>query len=91
MVTVVVSAWVVFYAVALATAEQPTEAVTAVAQLVVPPLLGVALLQIGSVVVAAWRARSGPGSVRPHWTRPGGCSPPRWRRCPCVGATGVAR
>jgi hypothetical protein len=62
MVTVVVLAWVVFYAVAFATAEHPPTAVTAVAQLVVPPLLGVALLQIGSVVVAAWRARAGFGS-----------------------------
>ena len=41
-------AWVVFYAVALATAEHPAGPVTAVAQLVVPPLLRVALRQIGS-------------------------------------------
>ena len=66
--------------------------VTAVAQLVVPPLLWVALLQIGSVVVAARRCPVGPRVpyVR-DWTRRGGCSPPRWRRCPNAGASGVAR
>jgi hypothetical protein len=37
---VIVAAWVVFYAVALATSDQLPGPVTAVVQLVVPPLLG---------------------------------------------------
>jgi hypothetical protein len=49
---VVVVGWVVFYAVAQATADQRPGPATAVAQLVVPPLLWVALLQIGSAGVA---------------------------------------
>jgi hypothetical protein len=38
---VIVAAWVVFYAIALATADQLPGPVTAVVQLVVPPLLWV--------------------------------------------------
>ena len=66
-------AWVVFYAVALATADHRPTPVTAVAQLVVPPLLGVALLQIGSAAVAARSCAPGPGSgpVRPRLDPPG--------------------
>ncbi len=62
---IVVVAWVVFYAVALATSDHRPGPVTAVAQLVVPPLLWVALLQIGSSVefaarlVRHWRSRAG--------------------------------
>jgi hypothetical protein len=50
-----VVAWVVFYAVALANADQQPGPVTALAQLVVPPLLWVALLQIGSAAGLAVR------------------------------------
>ena len=50
-----VVAWVVFYAVALASADQQPGPVTALAQLVVPPLLWVALLQIGSAAGLAVR------------------------------------
>ena len=61
---VVVLAWVVFYAVAVVTADQPPGPVTAAAQLVVPPLLWVALLQLASAaelaarqVLRRWRSR----------------------------------
>jgi hypothetical protein len=50
-----VGLWVVFYAVALATADQPPGPVTAAVQLLVPPLLWV-------VVLRYWR--SGPGYRR---------------------------
>jgi hypothetical protein len=46
---------VVFYAVALATADRPPGPVTAAVQLVVPPLVWVALLQIGSAAGRAAR------------------------------------
>lgn len=64
---VVVVTWVVIYSVALASADQPPGPVTAVVQLVVPPLLWVALLQIGSAAKLAARLvlrhrRSGTGS-----------------------------
>lgn len=60
----VVLAWVVFDVVAVVTADQPPGPVTAVAQLVVPPLLWVALLQLASAaelaarqVLRRWRSR----------------------------------
>jgi len=63
---VVMVAWVVFYAVALANADQQPGPVTAVVQLVVPPLLWVALLRISSaaelaarLVLRHWRSRAG--------------------------------
>ena len=73
---VVVVAWVVFYAVALATADQLPGPVTAVVQLVVPPLLWVALLQIGSAAELAARLvlrhwRSGAGSRMSAMDPPG--------------------
>ena len=62
---VVVVAWIVFYAVALANADELPGPVTAVVQLVVPPLLWVALLQFGSAaeltarfVLRHWRSRT---------------------------------
>ncbi len=66
---VVVAAWVLFYAIALATGGHRPVPVTAVAQLVVPPLLWVALLQLGSASHLAarfvWRHwRSAAGSPR---------------------------
>ncbi len=93
---VVVVAWVVFYAVALATADELPGPVTAVAQLVVPPLLWVALLQIVSTAGLAARlgcasGGPGPGPACPRWTHRGGCSPPRRRRYPNAGVNGVAR
>ncbi|HEU4422967.1 MAG TPA: hypothetical protein VFR67_10595 [Pilimelia sp.] len=69
-------AWVVFYAVALTTADQLPGPVTVVAQLVVPPLLWVALLQIGSAAEFAARLvlrhlRSGAGSRMSAMDPPG--------------------
>jgi hypothetical protein len=62
-------AWVAFYAAAVANADQLPGPVTAVVQLVVPPLLWVALLQIGSAVELAarlvlrhWRSWAGSGA-----------------------------
>jgi hypothetical protein len=63
---VVVVAWVVFYAVALATADPLPPAETAVAQLVVPPLLGVAAARL---VLRHWW--SGPGSRMSAMDPPG--------------------
>ena len=54
---VIVAAWVVFYAVALATSDQLPGPVTAVVQLVVPPLLWVVAARL---VLRHWW--SGPGS-----------------------------
>jgi len=62
---VAVTAWAMSYTVALATAGQPPEPFTAVMQLVVPPLLWVALLQIGSAAAATWRMS------RDWWSRAG--------------------
>ena len=58
---VVVVAWVAFYAVAVASADRRPGPLTAVAQLVVPLLLWVALLQIGSAAGLAARL------VLRHW------------------------
>jgi len=62
---IVVVAWVVFYAVTLANADHLPGPVTAVVQLVVPPLLWVALLRIGSSV------RFAAGFVRRWWSGAG--------------------
>ena len=63
---VVVVAWVVFYAVALATADPLPPAETAVAQLVVPPLLWVVAARL---VLRHWW--SGPGSRMSAMDLPG--------------------
>jgi hypothetical protein len=63
---VVVVAWAVFYAVALATADPLPPAETALAQLVVPPLL---LVVAARLVLRHWW--SGPGSPDVH-DRPAG-------------------
>jgi hypothetical protein len=54
---VVVVGWVVFYAVALATADQLPPPETAVVQLVVPPLLWVAAIRL---VLRHWWSAAGP-------------------------------
>jgi hypothetical protein len=53
----VVVGWVVFYAVALATADQLPPPETAVVQLVVPPLLWVAAIRL---VLRHWWSAAGP-------------------------------
>ena len=63
---VVVAAWVVFYAVALATADPLPPAETAMAQLVVPPLLWVVAARL---VLRHWW--SGPGSRMSAMDLPG--------------------
>jgi hypothetical protein len=63
---VVVVAWVVFYAVALANADPPPPLETAVVQLVVPPLLWVVAARL---VLRHWW--SGPGSRRSGMDPPG--------------------
>ncbi|HEV8165061.1 MAG TPA: hypothetical protein VGR74_11545, partial [Actinomycetota bacterium] len=63
---VVVVAWVVFYAVALATADPLPPAETAMAQLVVPPLLWVVAARL---VLRQWW--SGPGSRMSAMDLPG--------------------
>jgi hypothetical protein len=83
---VVVVAWVVFYAVALATADTLPPPETAVVQLVIPPLLWV-------VAARLCYATGGPrlAPACPRWTRRDGCSRPPWRRYPNAGVSGVGR
>jgi hypothetical protein len=83
---VVVVAWVVLYAVALANADPLPPAENAVAQLAVPPLLWVVAARL--VLRRWWSAAD---SRMSGWTRRGGCSRPRWRRSPNADASGVGR
>lgn len=83
---VVVVAWVVFYAAALATADPLPPLETAAAQLVVPPLLWVVAARL---VLRHWWSE--PGSRTSALDLPGGCWRSRQRRCPNAGARGAGR